>query len=247
MNELLSMDSDQDLCYTNEKKIVYNNEKSERRRCLAKPIFYPESQVTEYEYLKASGILMTAYAANVEIRTNNNYHSNYYSLNKFNKHDYLGEYHIDHLFTESNYNISYKVTDFEYEIPIQLKKIIDEIERSRYILDLEDDWDDEGAIATNIETFNKAIKFILDYSLHIFKIGKLIETPKIDILRDGSVSVNWETHKASFLIIFKITNAKYSYYYGETKIDNIPFKLAISNGNKNIDEITALWMSENLA
>lgn len=130
----------------------------------------------------------------------------------------------------------------------ELKDIAAAIQSSLELLDLQENWDDEGANATNIFAFENAVTFLSNYSQYIFNIYKIIiDAPVIDILRDGSISVFWETKNTRFLIIFKKAKSDYSFYYGEVKDQaiSIPFNSAIKNSSE-IDETTALWMSQKL-
>ncbi len=143
-------------------------------------------------------------------------------------------------------NVQIQISDNHFSLPISLNHIAKSIINSQAIMLLENDWDDDGADATNLNTYLKAVSFVVSYSKFIFESLKVvIDYPDIDILRDGSVSVFWETHKATFLIIFKKNDNRYSYFFGNNKVDGIPFKYAIDNQGK-IDEITAKWMSQNL-
>jgi hypothetical protein len=126
-----------------------------------------------------------------------------------------------------------------------LPAIAKAISNSKDILDLEEDWDDEGANTTNLSTYNRAISFVRNYCIKIFQSGIKISTPSIEILRDGSIGVNWETSKASFLIVFDKANENISYCYGKNKTNGIPFKTGIENDN-SIDESVASWMKKNL-
>lgn len=95
------------------------------------------------------------------------------------------------------------------------------------------------------EAFQKAIDFVRRYSRYILnKYSQIIVSPYIDVLKDGSISVDWENQKAKFLIIFK-NNSKLAYFYGE-KDDKIPFKGAVET-NDTIEESLAIWMKNYLA
>ncbi len=129
----------------------------------------------------------------------------------------------------------------------ELSHIASSIKKSETILELKEDWDEEGALPTNIETFVKAVKFIIDYSTFILK-GKekvVIDSPDIDILRDGAIIVNWETPVASFTIIFEKEPSEIYYYYAKEKQSLITLKYGI-NINKEVNEYTTLWMANNL-
>ena len=73
----------------------------------------------------------------------------------------------------------------------------------------------------------------------------VIDSPDIDILRDGSIVVNWEMSLATFTIIFDKEPSEFSFYFAKDKQNPIPLKYGIDI-KKNVDEYTALWMSKNL-
>lgn len=162
------------------------------------------------------------------------------------KLSYASSYDLDLKVFEKPRNVYIKVGDNNLSLPYQLTHILEAINKSKEILSLDNDWDDEGANATNFKTYFKAITFVVNYSKYILETLKtVIDSPDIDIMRDGGVSVFWETAKATFLIIFKKNDTPYSYYYGNNKIDDVPFKYAIKNEGE-VDQITAKWMCENL-
>lgn len=142
-------------------------------------------------------------------------------------------------------SIALEIVDKRINLPIKLKKIAASIKEAIQILEYEDNWDDEGALATDIETFIKAIDFLTSYSVSLLKYGT-IDKPYVDIMRDGSVSIMWETEKATLLAIFKKGNRELSYLYGQPKDKaKQPFPYSVENGSK-IDEILALWMRQYL-
>ena len=145
-----------------------------------------------------------------------------------------------------NNEIPLTICGKKYTVPYALKSIVEHIEEAKEILDYTYDWDDDGALPTDDKTFGQASHFVLDYVQHIFKNHKtVLQTPYIDVLRDGSVSVHWETQKGKLLIIFKRETKNLAYYYAERLVNNIPFKSAIKIGEE-IDEFLALWMEKNL-
>jgi len=147
---------------------------------------------------------------------------------------------------EKSNDVSIQIGDKAFEFDARLAHIAQAINESKYILDLKDDWDDDGASSTDLKTYLKAVNFLVRYSKIILeKYLQIIDAPLIDIMRDGSVSILGETDNATFLIIFKKKDTEYSYFYGEEKRDKIPFNYAIKNED-DVNEITALWMSQNL-
>ena len=121
------------------------------------------------------------------------------------------------------------------------------ISKSEYILTLDENWDDEGSAPTTEDVYNRAIAFVRDYSIEILSSKKTrLSAPKIDLLRDGSIGVNWETSQASFLIIFDITDGRLSHCYGKGKVTGIKYKTSVLN-NRIVDDSVATWMKNHLA
>ena len=146
---------------------------------------------------------------------------------------------------ESDY--TFEVNGKSYTVPVSLKPVAHQIEEARIILEYEDDWDDEGAIATEIDTFEKAVNFLVDYSTFVYKnYAVILKEPYIDILRDGSVSVHFEAARnTQLLIVFKKEENELAYFYAEQGDRKIPFKSAIIPGEP-VDETLASWMKNHI-
>lgn len=140
-------------------------------------------------------------------------------------------------------NCTVEVNGNKYDIPVRLKHIAQQIEDAKVILEYKDDWDDEGAMATDINTFEKAVNFVVQYSVFVYNnYATILKEPYIDILRDGSVSVHWEAaENAQLLIVFKKDKNELAYYYAEQGDRKIPFKSAIVPGDP-VNETLAIWM-----
>lgn len=132
-----------------------------------------------------------------------------------------------------------------------MKALADQIEDAKEILDYEFDWDDDQGMPTDIETFQNAINFVVDYSVRIFQTqNTILSTPYIDIMKDGAISVHWETEKGQLFIIFDrnetLTRNGLAYFYAVNKLDGIPFKSAIRLEDP-VKKHIAEWMEENLS
>ena len=87
------------------------------------------------------------------------------------------------------------------EVPYQLKGLNDEIEKSKYILDLKEDWDGEGSKGYKGSTWERAVRFVLEYFLwSMNEFGRTIEPPKIYHGPDGSIDILWKYPKYRILI-----------------------------------------------
>lgn len=116
---------------------------------------------------------------------------------------------------------------------------------SKEILSYPDNWDDDGAKATNSNTFSNAQDFLLAYYSEIYnRFDKILPLPYFDILKDGSLYILWDTSKAKFLIIFK-KDQNIAFLYAENKEKNVPFKTAVQIGEP-VDDVVILWMKMNL-
>ncbi len=142
---------------------------------------------------------------------------------------------------------TFNVVGKTYRIPNRLRHIAEQIEDAIEILSYQDNWDDEGALATNSYTFEQAVSFIIDYAVYIYdRFAIVLNEPYIDILRDGSVTVHWKTEKeAQLFIIFKTEKGELAYYYAESSERKIPLNSAIEPGTP-VDETLALWMKNHL-
>ncbi len=99
-------------------------------------------------------------------------------------------------------------------LPYNLKDIYDEIQESKYILEFDDDWDDEGSPSYKESTWETAVKFLINLvNMANNKIGFIIPTPKIYHSSDGSIDILWENEQFRFLINFPDdVNTKPSFY-----------------------------------
>jgi hypothetical protein len=113
-----------------------------------------------------------------------------------------------------------------FVLPESLKSIFDCIVESKILLSDKycDDYDDDGAKSTDIITYVNAIWFLRFYALTIFsKYGKVIETPDIDLLKEGGIVIEWCSlnRKDYFYITFN-KGSEIGSYYG--KFNNVSYK-----------------------
>jgi len=102
------------------------------------------------------------------------------------------------------------------EIPNNFDKLYESIEKSKYILDLEDDWDDEGSPAYDKTTWIRAIKFIYNYTKKVYdEYGIKIGAPKISQGPEGSIDILWKKKSYRLLINIPQDPKKPASYYGD--------------------------------
>ncbi|MCH7928245.1 MAG: hypothetical protein IID03_09750 [Candidatus Dadabacteria bacterium] len=129
-------------------------------------------------------------------------------------------------------NIVVKLDDeIILEIPPKFDELFKSIEKSKYILDLEDDWDDEGSPAYDKTTWIRAIKFIYNYTKKIYdERGKVIEPPKISQGPEGSIDILWKKESYRLLINIPLDYHKPGSFYGDDYHD-VQFKGPIKTNN----------------
>ena len=102
------------------------------------------------------------------------------------------------------------------EIPPKFDELFKSIEKSKYILELEDDWDDEGSPAYDKTTWIRAIEFIYNYTKKIYdELGILIDSPKISQGPEGSIDILWKKESYRLLINIPQDPKKPASYYGD--------------------------------
>ena len=111
-------------------------------------------------------------------------------------------------------------------VPTHFDDIIQEIEKSKYILTLEDDWDDEGSSRYEKSIWIKAVQFVVLFaSLTWDSTRKLVATPKIYHGPNGSIDVSWEEDRFNLLLnIFQKDEKYFATFYGDAKDANQEMK-----------------------
>lgn len=101
-------------------------------------------------------------------------------------------------------------------IPAVLHRFGDAIKSSRSILDLEDDWDDEGAKGYQRSTWLRAITFLVEASEWSWEVlGEVVPTPKINPGPDGSIDLDWSLPGRELLINIPENGDQPAGFYGD--------------------------------
>ena len=143
--------------------------------------------------------------------------------------------------------IECEIAGVKYYLKGRLKPIGDALIDAQEMLELEDDWDENGAIATDNQTFNKAASFVVDYCTWILKhCETVIVAPVFDLMKDGGILVQFQSENGKFYIVFKKNDDERAYYFAERKTNKVPIKSAIINGGP-VDAFLSRWMGETLS
>lgn len=118
--------------------------------------------------------------------------------------------------------IFYNFNDsFSLKIPFDLRYLENAYQKSEYIINLEDDWDDEGSLKYDFEVWKRALTFVNHYSTSLLlDFNKKIELPKIYHGPNGSIDILIENANYSLLINY-VGNIEKAYYYGNDNFGNI--------------------------
>jgi len=104
-------------------------------------------------------------------------------------------------------------------IPAPLLSIYKAIEKSKYILDLKENWDDEGAVGYDFDVWRKAVLFVSKLSTKIYKsYDQIIKPPKIYHGPKGSIDIYWENE--SFNLLINIPKTGLGTFYGDNYKNN---------------------------
>lgn len=88
------------------------------------------------------------------------------------------------------------------------------IEASKYFLEFEENWDDEGSPAYAVETWQRATQFVRRTALQFKgKVGQFAPVPFITHGPLGSIDISWENGNRSILLNVPIeTNSPITFY-----------------------------------
>jgi hypothetical protein len=90
------------------------------------------------------------------------------------------------------------------------------IQKSRSILDLEDDWDDQGSVRCSPPAWEKATRFLRKQALAgLEKNGVAIPVPRIGPGPDGSIDLHWKTQSFELLVNVQGDDGERASFYGD--------------------------------
>jgi hypothetical protein len=102
--------------------------------------------------------------------------------------------------------------------PPPLTAIEESIEFSRAMLELEADWDGEGASAIAKSTWERAVGFLRETALNLWtNCGVRIGAPLLVPVPDGSIDIHWKLANRELLINVPADASKWATYYGDNR------------------------------
>lgn len=107
-------------------------------------------------------------------------------------------------------------------LPTALSHIQDAIDKSRYILDLNDDWDEEGSPGYEEQVWRRAVDFLSSTAVQLWTTSGLVtEAPRITPGPDGSIDVHWRIPNHELLLNVPANPQEPAAYYGDNSRGHI--------------------------
>ncbi len=100
-------------------------------------------------------------------------------------------------------------------LPSALSSLTVAINKSRWILDLLDDWDEAGAPAYELQTWQRAVNFLCLSATTLWgDTGIVVPVPQIQNGPEGTIDLFWESDEATLLINVPVNPAESAMFYG---------------------------------
>jgi hypothetical protein len=99
------------------------------------------------------------------------------------------------------------------------------IEDSRRILDLSDNWDDEGSPGYERGTWERAVRFLCEQARFAFhRLDEVLDAPEILPGPDGSIDVHWKKDNYELLVNIPNEPGEPAEYYGDNGEEVMPIR-----------------------
>lgn len=116
------------------------------------------------------------------------------------------------------------------------------IAESRYILELGDDWDEEGSPGYAEATWRRATGFVARCVSHaVERLGLPPVAPRITHGPDGSIDVLWRTPTREFLLNVPADEEQLAEFYGDDLRGQQSIRGALNTGHPN--EWLLAWLA----
>ncbi len=110
------------------------------------------------------------------------------------------------------------VPDVEESLSAALRHISDAIEGSRSLLQLQDDWDEAGAVPISKQTWRRATEFLSRYAGRVWDTsGDVLDAPDITPVPDGSIDLHWDSPTYEMLINIPVDPREAAGFYGDDR------------------------------
>ena len=120
-------------------------------------------------------------------------------------------------------------------LPLELTFLFKTFDKSQYILELEDDWDDAGGEKYDEKTWLNAIKFLMRYAKALYDdFNIVINSPKIYHGPSGSIDILWEPTASRLVINIPKEDEKAMFYADDYKDQTTEGVFQLDNFNVSL-------------
>lgn len=143
-------------------------------------------------------------------------------------------------------------SDLQYKIKTQdthtsINSLFDNlnrvVEESKKLLDLEEDWDDDGALICKPEVYKNAVDLLIVYTKFIYTTYLInIKDPEINLCKDGSIDIEWRDRNYICLLNIQNEDDFLVHYFAEEFISKTIIKGFLNS--KTVNEDLAFWMKK---
>ena len=116
---------------------------------------------------------------------------------------------------------------------MEFKKLIED---SKKILDLKEDWDDEGALPIDEDLYNESISFFMKYYYEGMSL------PDISPCRDGSIDFYWSGENQLLINISKENQGYIATFYGDNRKKVIKGTILTDEFSETLDKFIFDYM-----
>ena len=124
--------------------------------------------------------------------------------------------------------------EYEQSVPRISIRIAEAVQSSRRILELPENWDEEGSPVYSYETWERATRFVLQSAMGQRRdSGVWVGPPKITPGPDGSIDVRWKTSTRSVLINFPHSDHERVQFFGsDGDVETVKGTLDLTSPNQ---------------
>ncbi len=113
-------------------------------------------------------------------------------------------------------------SDLDSPVPPELASLAQTLDQSRELLELADDWDEQGSPGYQEATLKRARHVVWTNTLRLWEALKLsIDVPRVLPGPDGSIDIHWKHGQRQLFVNVPADGDKPATYYGDDRSQNV--------------------------
>jgi hypothetical protein len=143
----------------------------------------------------------------------------------------------------SRYFLKLILVEFPWENPpLHFSKLAQEITDSKWMLELEENWNEEGALPVSKNVWERASMFLWNHAEALVNYsGLILDTPDIAPNPDGGIGFYWKTGNYELLINVPSNSNNEIGYYGDDR--NWSNRIKGKTSHFTIDKLLIAWFT----